>query len=483
MTASFIVISRAKKTFAGIALVTLLALASAGYLWRNSVRSRIAREASAATPNLDRANPELADRVRDSLNQIQRGRKPVAALSTLAHLYYANGWYGPAERVCAGLVQLEPGNPRWLYLLALLRSNSGQLNEALPLLEQTIKLAPDYLPARLKAAATMTKLNQLEAAIAMEKGVLEREPDNIYARAGLGNIYVSQKKWDLARDAFQRAIAVSSSFRPAWVGMVAVYEAASNAEAAAEARAHVDEVSRSPDSPDPWIEAILEECYDVYFLRVTAFSNSDLGYSRRLLERAVKLQPGDAAAHRDLGMLLFRAEDFREARNHLVKATTLTPADSENWLSLITFLRAIRDEAGIDQAVRNGLSHCRSSSGLWLEWGRKLQRNRDFNGAIAAFAKAAEYGPKDANPHVESAASYFQLENSEKGLAELNTALALQPNHPFAVALMARYAIVVRDKGTARAFMEKVRRNPKILPEDKTQLEGAFKAEFGAASF
>lgn len=483
MTESFVVTPRLKKILIGAALVTALAATGAAYFWRNSVRSRIAIEASVTKPNLSRANPDLAERIQTALNQIQRGQEPVAALSVLVRLYYANGWYEPAAKGCAGLVQLEPGNPRWLYLLALLRSNSGQLAEALPLFEQTIKLAPDYLPARLKAAAVMTKLNQLDAAVAMEKSVLEKDPSNIYAWGGLGNIYLSQKKWDLARDAFQRAIAVSSSYRPAWLGMVAVYEAAANEEAVAEARVHVDEVSRSPDSPDPWIESILEECYDVYFLRVTAFSSSDLAYSRRLLERAVTLQPKDAAAHRDLGMLLFRAQDFKEARAHLVKATVLAPTDSENWLSLITFLRSIRDDAGIDQATMNGLSQCPASAGLWLERGRKLQRSRNFEGAIAAFSKASEYGPKDADPHVETAVSYFQLNKVEKGLAELNTALTLQSNHPFGLILMTRYAIAAGDQNSARSFFGKVWRNPKVLSEDKAQLGDAFRTQFGVAPF
>ena len=156
-------------------------------------------------------------RVQAALDHIRRGQEPVAALTTLTRLYYANGWYGPAAQTCAGLAELEPHNPRWSYLLALLRSNTGQLNEALPLLFQTIKLDPDYLPARLKTAAAMAKLNQMEAAIAMEKSVLEKEPANIYALAGLGNIYLAQKKWDLAREVFQKTVSLSDHFRPAWL--------------------------------------------------------------------------------------------------------------------------------------------------------------------------------------------------------------------------------------------------------------------------
>ena len=465
-----------------IVLLALVAAAGGGYFWRSSGRNQIARSATALAPDLQGVHPELIERVQAARDQIKRGDQPVEALATLTRLYYANGWFAPAARTCAALVEIEPRNPQWSYILALLRANGGQLDEALPLLQRTITQAPDYLPARLKAAAAMTKLNQAEAAIVMEKTILEKEPANIYAWVGLGNIYLAQKKWDLARDCFQKAVSFSDQVRSAWLGLVAVHEATGNNNAATEAKAHVDEVSRSPDSPDPWIDSLMEECYNVYYLRVAAYSNPDLGFARRLLERAVLLQPKDAAAHRDFGMLLFRAQAFAEARRQLDLATSLAPADSENWLSLITFLRAVRDEGGIGEAIRNGLANCPSSAGLWLERGRMLNRAHAFDEAFAAFAKAVEFGPKDASPHVESAVAYFQLDQAEKALFELKAALALQPNHPFALVLMARYAIVIGDKPNASFYYEKARRNPKVLPEDMQQLSAAFEAAFGPVS-
>lgn len=471
----------AKKKFqiAAIALLFFGAMAAGGFLWRNSVRSQIAQNATASLPDLSGRDSELVERVQMARKQIQLGRKPIEALATLTRLYYANGWFVPASRTCAGLVELEPRNPQWTYLLALLRANAGRLNEALPLLVRTIELDPDYLPAQLKAAAVMTKLNQAEAAIVVEKKVLEKDPANIYAWVGLGNIYVAQKKWDLAKTSFQKAISFSDQFRPAWLGLVAVYEAEGNNNAAVDAQSHVDAVSRSPDSPDPWIDPMVEECYDVYLLRVAAYSSTDKDFSQRLLERAMRLQPRDADVRRDLGMFLFRINSIGEARRHLVEATALAPANSDNWLSLITFLNSIRDAGAVDQAIRNGLAHCPTSAGLWLERGRFLARTRAFDEAFAAFARSTEFGPKEAAPHVETAAAYFQLDQTDKALRELKIALALQPNNPFAQILMARYAIFVRDKSTAVAFFEKARRNPGVLAEDKLQLAAAFEAQFG----
>lgn len=465
-----------------IASIVLLAAAAGGYFRRSSERRQIARNAATLVPDLQGAHPELVERVQVARAQIQLGGQPVEALATLTRLYYANGWFAPAARTCAGLVELEPHNPQWSYLLAIMRANSGQLHEALPLLQQTIRRAPDYLPARLKIAAVLTKQNQADAAIAMEKIVLEKEPANIYAWVGLGNIYVAQKKWDLARESFQKALSFSDQFRSAWLGLVSVCEATGDNNAAAEAQSHVDTVSRSPDSPDPWIDTLLEECYNVYYLRVAASSIPDMIFAQRLLDRAARLQPKDAAVHRDFGMLLLRLRAYGEARHHLELATSLAPADSDNWIGLITLLRAIRDEAGIGQAIRSGLAQCPSSAGLWLERGRMLRRTHAFDEALAAFAKSEELGAEDAAPHVETAVVYFQMEQMEPALRELKAALGLQPNHPFAQVLMARYAIMAGDKTTASFYFEKVRRNPSVLIEDKKQLLEAFESAFGAGS-
>lgn len=469
-----------KGRTAAIAVAVIVLSALGGYWWRSSVRGQIARNALDPAPDLKGANPELDERVREARDQIEHGRQPVEALGTLARLYYANGWLEPADSAGAALLELEPRNPRWPYVLALLRANSGRLDEALPFFLQTIRLAPDYLPARLKAADAMAKLNQTDEAIAMERKVLEKDPANAYAWVGLGNIYVAQKKWDLARDCFQKAVASSGDFRTAWLGLVAVYEANANNDAAAEAWSHVDAVQRSPESPDPWIDSMLEDCYNVYYLRVAAFSSIDVGFARRLLERAVRLQPGDAAAQKDYGMLLFRANDLAAARRSLTLATTLAPADSDTWLSLITLLRAAGDQAGMDQTIRNGLARCPASPGLWLERGRMLARAHAFDEAFAAFAKSAKLEPNEAAPHVESAVAYFQLEQTERALGELKTALTVEPNNPFAQVVMARYAIFNGDKATALTYYRKAWQNTKVLPEDKKQLSAAFEAEFGA---
>ncbi len=470
-----------KTKLIGIVLAVIAATAVGGYVWRGSERAQIARHALAPPPDVQGVNPELAERIRTAQDDIQKGHHPIEALSTLTRLCYANGMLESSASTCAALLELEPKNAQWSYLLALHRANAGQLDEALPLFRRTIALAPGYLPARLKTADALAKLNQVEAAVAMEQTVVEKDPANIYAWVGLGNIYAAQKKWDLARDSFQKAISFSSGFRSAWQGLVLVYEATGNVAAAAEAQTQVDEVSRSPDSPDPWIDALQEECYNIYLLRVAAYSSTDLDFSRRLLERAVRLQPEDAAAHKDFGMLLLRAGAFAEAQRSLQRATTLAPADSDTWLSLIAFYRAIRDEAGIEKGLQNGLAHCPASAGLWLERGRLLARAHSFEGALAALAKSAELGPKDAAPHVESAVVLFQTERTDHALRELKTALAMQPNHPFAQCLMTRYAISIGDQPTALSYYEKTRRNPKVMAEDKQQLGIAFEAAFGPA--
>jgi Flp pilus assembly protein TadD len=471
--------TKARRLIAGLAGMLLLA-AVGTYYWRAVTRTETARRAATEEPDLQGANPELIDRIRDTRGQILRGNRPLENLATLLRLYYANGWFEAAGRVCTTLIELDPRNPEWSHVLGVLRANAGQLAESIPLFARAIKLAPDYLPSRLKAAAALAKLNRVEDAVVMYEQVLVVEATNPYALVGLGNIQLGQQRWPAALACFDKAIKAAPQFRPAWLGLVAVHEGTGNITAAADAHRNVEAISRSPDSPDPWIDTMQEECYNVYYLRVAAFSSPDLAFALKLLRRAVALQPRDAAAHKDLGLSLYRANSLREARIHLTEATALAPRDSDTWLSLVTFLTDSKDQTGAAQAIEAGLSHCPRSPGLWLERGRMLQRSRAFDAALAALAKAVEFGPNEAAPRVERAVILFQLGRDESALTEVNAALALQPDHPFALVVMTRYAIVTGDKATAQRFWDKTRRNPGVMAHDRSQLTAAFQSAFGS---
>src|SRR5690606_30593142 len=130
--------------------------------------------------------------------------------------YHANGFLAEAGECERALVELEPSNPRWLYLRAHTIGGYGNLDEALPMLEDAIKLAPDYLPARIPLADALLKQNDIDGARLGYQEVLNRDPHHGYAVVGMARTELSEDRPEAARQRLQGYVAVRPEFVPAW---------------------------------------------------------------------------------------------------------------------------------------------------------------------------------------------------------------------------------------------------------------------------
>ena len=113
-----------------------------------------------ATPDLGSQPAVLGESLAEAETRARSWRRATDGLAELSRLYHANGLYPEALLCYAGLQQADPRNARWPHLQACIITNYGRMDEALPLREQAVALAPDYLPARLRLGDVLLKGNR-----------------------------------------------------------------------------------------------------------------------------------------------------------------------------------------------------------------------------------------------------------------------------------------------------------------------------------
>ncbi|MES1167578.1 MAG: hypothetical protein ABUL61_00270, partial [Oleiharenicola lentus] len=143
-------------------LFTLGILLGAGALFGHRVYTRHALAARyiPAVPALSDRPAALAESLAEAEARSRDWLKSTRGLAELSRLYHANGFYPEAMTCYDGLRLLEPANARWPHLQASIITNFGRMDEALPLRQQAVELAPDYIPARLRLGDVLLKGNR-----------------------------------------------------------------------------------------------------------------------------------------------------------------------------------------------------------------------------------------------------------------------------------------------------------------------------------
>lgn len=463
----------------GAAVAALLL--AAGLTWqRLQLRDAVA-ESLPPRPNLSTAVPVLIDEI-DTAERRARGWRPLDGLAKLARLYHANGFLAEARTCEEGLLRLDPSNPQWPYLLADILGGFGELDESVRLLRQSLALAPDYVPARVKLGETLLKLNEPAEAARAFGEALARDPANPHARLGLARRDLAARDWAAARERLQQLVAGAPKLGAAWAMLATVDDHLGDKAAAAADRAKENLSGGVAEMPDPWISALLDDCYDAYRLRIAAdvWRNSeDSAKPLALLQRAVAIAPRDAPAHRQLGRFYVQLNRAAEARRHLERAAELDPTDADNWNYLIRLLNDMGDAPAAGRALATGLAHCPSSPGLHLEKGRRLAAAGDYEAAAAEFELTRRLRPEESNAYVELAQTYFRRGLLDEGMVEIRRALSVDPEQPIALVLLARYAISTGDEAAARGWIQRIRAQPKVPARDLQMVLDEYRRAFG----
>ena len=446
---------KSRKVIAGWLIGLVLAGVAGGVWWRSHTAWR-----EAVSRELPEMPEKVALKVEDLVGRIWRGEGGAAAVGELAMVYHANGYAAEAEQAYRVLVERDPAEPRWAYLVSELRGTAGRLADAEPPLRRVTELAPERLVPRIKLADLWFKTGRAAEAGAMYAAIVEIDPKNAHARLGLARVAVEDGRWLDARRELETLVAMAPSFAGGLSLLATVDDVLGETNRATEMRRRAEAAGRFREVRDPWNDALLQYCLTSYGLRVAAAASDDGAWSRQVLERATRLEPEVVANWQQWGRALQKTGDLDGAAGKFARASALDPGDAQVWIDRVGVARAQRNLEQVMAMAKAGLERCPDDAGLNYEWGRSLVQAGRLAEAVAPLERAVERDGYNQTAALELVALWFRLEEAGKAEAVLVAALERTPDFAPLLEFLVRFQVRAGREPEARAALERLARAP-----------------------
>lgn len=472
-----------KKKWQPVLIACVLLATAAGAWWWQLAGDRLAVVMAClpATPDLTAAPQELRTRTVAAESRARSRATAAKGLAELGRLYHANGFLAEAMRCYAGLEQLAPGEPRWPHLHASILAGYGETEPALKLWRRVVELAPDYLPARLRLGDGLLKTNHPDEAAATYAEVLKRNPADSYALLGLARIDLEARRWDQARERLEKVVA-QTNYELGYDLIVSLYERTGQPDRARAIRGSAKASGAYRDPPDPWLDELMDICFDPYRLALTAGIAARFGQPAvavRLLERAVGLAPDDVSCRFQLGGLAVAQRNFPVAREQFERCTTLAPDFSDGWGQLSALQLQMGESAAAARTLAAGLARCPGSPGLHLMQARNQRDAGRIGEAIGEYQESIRLRPNEPEAYTELGNLYINLGRTPEGVEQMRRALEADPGDPTALGVLTFYSISTGDEAEARRWFARLRLQPRVPPPQTASLAEAYRQAFG----
>ena len=358
------------------------------------------------------------------------------AAGRLGELYQAN-LDGVRAAQCYELaLTRDAENPRWTYLLALVRQERGESESVTALLEQTVQLAPEYSPAWLKLADNQFKRGLDARARVSYDRRLALSPDDPYARFGLARLALARSEWEVAERHLERA-AAGESFDAVYRLLASVYAQLGRSPQQQVALARAEDARRFASAADPWFDELLEQSHDVpwLLLNVSRYASAwQAPIAQRILERARRLDPDNPEVYVAFGRY---ASDVTQARAALETAVSLAPDHAAAHVSLGEMLLRENRPRDAEVVLRKAIALEADLAAAHKNLGLAVAAAGRFPEALAHVRRAQALSPNTVSFHYALATILRQAGRRVEAAQEFRRILQRWPSHEGAAQALA----------------------------------------------
>ena len=416
-------------------------------------------------------------------------RQPASAgaAGNLALVYHANQFFEQARAAYRIAARLAPGDAQWAYGHAVLEEESGDEKEQTKLLQRTLEIQADHVPALVKLADLSFKTDRLdEAAACYERAA--KVPGgymNLQAAFGRGRVAARRGDWSWI-------VEVITPMTRSWPHAAPLYDLLGQAHEALKQSGKAAEAKQSaatakwrsvPPLDDFFQERLMEVCWSSTRLLKHAGLMSRMGLADRALaagRRAAQADPQDADVRHFLARTLLtfyadRPDAAAEGLGHIEECLRIRPNDpiplggfaDEFFKSpkapeavarlrklllahpgipgVHFFLGMAADELGeTDEAVaeyRAALRDNPKQSAVYNRLGLLAERTGKPAEALANFQMAIQLNPLNSAARSNLAIALMQRGEHAAGLRQLTELLRADP-HDAAAHVLSGFALL-----------------------------------------
>ena len=323
----------------------------------------------------------------------------IAAYGLMGQTYHAYSLTAPARECYVNATRLAPRDFRWIYLLAKLDQQEGDVAEAIRGFKNVSSLHPEFVAAPVNLGNIYLELNRLDDAQASFSTALEIDRSSAAAYYGLGQVALAKRDYAAAVNYFQKSLELAPGANRIHYSLAMAYRSLGDSE---KARLHLAQQGTvGVRVADPLTDGLQElvQGARVHLARGRVALEAKR-YAEAVAEfrRAVSANPDNVTAHVNLGAALTQTGDLSGAMEQFEATLRIDPNNTTAHYNLAVLLA---NEDKYQQAVVHLQAVSRinpNDLGARFLLGQQLEKATRLDEALSEFSIIAE-----ANPDNEAA--------------------------------------------------------------------------------
>lgn len=406
-----------------------------------SSASRANAHAGLATLALSQEQPEVAAAHIDYLlraNAEHPGYRYLRAMQL-----FQQDRFEKAKGLLQENLSVAPNHTDSLALAGVVEYRLDNRNQAREFLERALVSRPESYFIRKSLGSLYLQLGLHQEALDMLEPLARASPDDAELSQLLGAAYLANNMTDAATEAFNRTLEIAPQAVDARAGLAMSHLAR-------------NDIGQTIAELENAVEENPEFAQGEYLIAVARFKDGQLDEALASTESLIEKNPGVAAYHNLLGTVQQARGETVKARSAFRKALAEQPDYALAGMNLAALEVAAGnwDDARetFEKILEQRPDHGRALNGLAVV---HLVAG-DTQAAAAQWERARAANSQDLQARLRLGEVYFDQGRFKDGIAVIEEALSLAPDHPAALLIAARLRLIEGELEVARRHARKL---------------------------